>query len=208
MLPDIHEQWVTSINFSFNAPSGAGCSLTLLLGATWLQRFQGPDRHRPSGALPEVAGTGPFLPPFVGMTPLATDGPGSGSGAGFGRDHAEKWQSRGVSHTTLMVTKTTKSAGLNPVSTRTRVLFLTRSPPAQAPSSSASTAHSFPHRTHTIRRTTSLDSSAQHPNKPSLWTHLPGADQTAGEAPPNMAQRRPPEHCPVPPLSLPPRTKQ
>ena len=84
-----------------------------------------------------------------------------------------------------------------------RVLFLTRSPPAQAPSSSASTAHSFPHRTHTIRRTTSLDSSTQHQNKPSSWTHLPGADQTAGEAPPNMAQRRPPDHCPVPPLALP-----
>ncbi len=84
-----------------------------------------------------------------------------------------------------------------------RVLFLTRSPPVHAPSSSASTAHSFPHRTHTIRRTTSLDSSTQHQNKPSSWTHLPGADQTAGETPPNMAQRRPPDHCPVPPLALP-----
>ena len=225
MLPDLGTSGTAPGTLRLNAPSGAGCSLTLLLGAAWLQRFQGLDRHRPSGALPEVAGTGPFLPPFVGMTPLATDGPGSGSGAGSGRDHAEKWQSRGVSHTTLMVTKTTKSAGLNPVSTRTRVLFLTRSPPAQAPSSSASTAppmpvphrtrifpypphqgtepHPLPHRTRTIRRTTSLDSSTQHPNKPSLWTHLPGADQTTGETPPNMAQRRPPDHCPVPPLALP-----
>ena len=73
----------------------------------------------------------------------------------------------------------------------------------RSPSSSASTAHSLPHRTHTIRRTTSLDSSAQHQNKPSLWTHLPGADQTAGETLPNIAQRRPPDHCPVPPLALP-----
>ena len=102
-----------------NAPSGAGCSLTLPLGAAWLQRFQGLDRHRPCGALPEVAGTSPFLPPFVGMTPLATDGPRGGSGAGFGRDHAEKWQSRGVSHTTVAVTKTTSSVDLNPASTRT-----------------------------------------------------------------------------------------
>ena len=99
---------------SLNAPSGAGCSLTLLLGGAWLQRFQGLDRHRPCGALPEVAGTSPFLPPFVGMTPLATDGPRGGSGAGFGRDHAEKWQSRGVSHTTAAVTKTTSSVDLNP----------------------------------------------------------------------------------------------
>ena len=60
-----------------------------------------------------MAGTGPFLPPFVGMTPLATDGPGSGSGAGFGRDHAEKWRSGGVSCTTPVVTKTTGSASLN-----------------------------------------------------------------------------------------------
>ena len=154
----------------------------------------------------------PFLPPFVGMTPLATDGPESGSGAGFGRDHAEKWQSGGVSRTTLMVTNITSPASLKCGSQprgHPHVRPLPRqSLPAQAPSSSASTAHSFPHRTHTIRRTTSLDSSAQHPNKPSLWTHLPGADQTAGEAPPNIAQRRPPEHCPVPPLSLPPRTKQ
>ena len=102
-----------------NAPSGAGCSLTLLLGGAWLQRFQGLDRHRPVEALPEVARTGPFLPPFVGMTPLATDGPGSGSGAGFGRDHAEKWQSGGVSRTTLMVTNITSSTSLNPLSTRT-----------------------------------------------------------------------------------------
>ena len=116
-----------------NAPSGAGCSLTLPLGAAWLQRFQGLDRHRPCGALPEVAGTGPFLPPFVGMTPLATDGPGSGSGAGFGRDHAEKWQSRGVSHTTVAVTKTTSSVNLNPASTRTAPPPLARSPPAQVP---------------------------------------------------------------------------
>ena len=98
-----------------------------------MQRFQGLDRHRPCGALPEVAGTGPFLPPFVGMTPLATDGPGSGSGAGFGRDHAEKWQSRGVSRTTSMVTKTTSLAGLNPASPRTCAPSLTRSPPVQAP---------------------------------------------------------------------------
>ena len=102
-----------------------------------MQRFQGLDRHRPCGDLPAGGWSASFLPLFFGMTPLATDGPRGGSGAGFGRDHAEKWQSRGVSHTTLMVTKTTKSAGLNPVSTRTRVLFLTRSPPAQAPSSSA-----------------------------------------------------------------------
>ena len=104
-----------------NAPSGAGCSLTLLLGGAWLQRFQGLDRHRPCGALPEVAGTGPFLPPFVGMTPLATDSPRGGSGAGFGRDHAEKWQSDRVSRTTSMVTKTTSLAGLNLASTRTCV---------------------------------------------------------------------------------------
>ena len=84
-----------------------------------MQRFQELDRHRPAGALPEVVGTGPFLPPFVGMTPLATDGPGSGSGAGFGRDHAEKWQSDRVSRTTLMVTKITRLARLNPTSTRT-----------------------------------------------------------------------------------------
>ena len=116
-----------------NAPSGAGCSLTLLLGGAWLQRFQGLDRHRPVEALPEVAGTGPFLPPFVGMTPLATDGPGSGSGAGFGRDHAEKWQSDRVSRTTVMVTNVTSSAGLDPASTRTAPPSLTRSPPAQAP---------------------------------------------------------------------------
>ena len=111
---------------SLNAPSGAGCSLTLPLGAAWLQRFQGLDRHRPCGALPEVAGTGPFLPSFVGMTPLATDGPGSGSGAGFGRDHAEKWQSDRVSRTTSVVTKTTDSTGLNPAGTAPRPL--TRSP--------------------------------------------------------------------------------
>ena len=186
-----------------NAPSGAGCSLTLLLGAAWLQRFQGPDRHRPSGTLPEVAGTGPFLPPFVGMTPLATDGPGSGSGAGFGRDHAEKWQSGGVSRTTVVVTKVTDSVNLTSTDIRTCVPSLARASRRRPPSSSASTAHSLPHRTRTIRRTTSLDSSTQHPNKPSLWTHLPGADQTTGETPPNMAQRRPPEHCPVPPLALP-----
>ena len=88
-------------------------------------------------ALPEVAGTGPFLPPFVGMTPLATDGPGSGSGAGFGRDQAEKWRSGGVSHTTAMVAKTIDSVSLDPVSTRTAPPPLTRSPPAQTPSSSA-----------------------------------------------------------------------
>ena len=84
-----------------------------------MQRFQGLDRHRPCGALPGAAGTGPFLPPFVGMTPLATDGPGSGSGAGFGRDHAEKWQSDGVSRTTVAVTKTTSSVDLNPAGIRT-----------------------------------------------------------------------------------------
>ena len=100
----------------------------MLLGGAWLQRFQGLDRHRPVEALPEVVGTGPFLPPFVGMTPLATDGPGSGSGAGFGRDHAEKWQSGGVSHTTPIVTKTTSTAGLNPASTRTCALFPIRPP--------------------------------------------------------------------------------
>ena len=125
---------------SLNAPSGAGCSLTLLLGGAWLQRFQGLDRHRPCGALPEVAGTGPFLPPFVGMTPLATGGPGGGSGAGFGRDHAEKWQSRGVSRTTPVVTKTTSPAGLDPASTRTCVPSARQTLPAQASSSSASTA--------------------------------------------------------------------
>ena len=75
-----------------------------------MQRFQGLDRHRPCGALPAGGWSTSFLPPFVGMTPLATDGPGSGSGAGFGRDHAEKWQSGGVSRTTVMVTKTTTSA--------------------------------------------------------------------------------------------------
>ena len=213
-----------------NAPSGAGCSLTLLLGAAWLQRFQGLDRHRPCGALPEVAGTGPFLPPFVGMTPLATDGPGSGSGASFGRDHAEKWRSSGVSRTTLIVTNITSPASLK-CGSQPRGHPHVRPLPSpdllqhRSPSSSASTAppmpvphrtrifpypphqgtepHPLPHRTRTIRRTTSLDSSTQHPNKPSLWTHLPGADQTTGETPPNMAQRRPPDHCPVPPLALP-----
>jgi len=196
-----------------------------------LQRFQGLDRHRPSGTLPEVAGTGPFLPPFVGMTPLATDGPGSGSGAGFGRDHAEKWQSRGVSRTTLIVTNITSPASLKCGSQPRGHPHVRPLPPqslpAQAPSSSASTApqsspvphrtrifsyptrqeagpHSLPNETHTRQRqTASLNSSAQHQNKPSLWTHLPGADQTAGETPPNMAQRRPPDHCPVPPLALP-----
>ena len=111
MLPDGIVSALQDFLDSLNAPSGAGCSLTPLLGGAWLQRFQELDRHRPAGALPEVVGTGPFLPPFVGMTPLATDGPGSGSGAGFGRDHAEKWQSRGVSHTTVAVIKTTDSAG-------------------------------------------------------------------------------------------------
>ena len=105
-----------------------------------MQRFQGLDRHRPVEALPEVAGTGPFLPPFVGMTPLATDGPGSGSGAGFGRDHAEKWQSRGVSCTTLMVTNVTDSVSLNPASTRTCTPSPRQILPAQASSSNASTA--------------------------------------------------------------------
>ena len=119
--------------FSLNAPSGAGCSLTLLLGGAWLQRFQGLDRHRPCGALPAGGWSTSFLAPFVGMTPLATDGPGSGSGAGFGRDHAEKWQSDGVSRTTSMVTKTTSLAGLDPASPRTCALSLTRSPPVQAP---------------------------------------------------------------------------
>ena len=105
--------------FSLNAPSGAGCSLTLLLGGAWLQRFQGLDRHRPCGALPGGGRSTPFLPPFVGMTPLATDGPGSGSGAGFGRDHAEKWRSGGVSRATAVVTKVTDSANPDPASTRT-----------------------------------------------------------------------------------------
>ena len=97
-----------------------------------MQRFQGLDRHRPCGALPEVAGTGLFLPSFVGMTPLATDGPRGGSGAGFGRDHAEKWQSRGVSRTTVVVTNVTSSASLNPASTHTcapLVTFSRRRPP-------------------------------------------------------------------------------
>ena len=85
-----------------------------------MQRFQGLDRHRPSGALPAGGWSTPFLPPFVGMTPLATDGPGSGSGAGFGRDHAEKWRSGGVSRTTLVVTKTTSPAGLEPAGTTPR----------------------------------------------------------------------------------------
>ena len=99
-----------------------------------------------------MARTGPFLPPFVGMTPLATDGPGSGSGAGFGRDHAEKWQSRGVSHTTLMVTNITSSTSLNPLSTRTCTPSPRQILPAQAPSSSTSTAPPtpVPHRTRTF----------------------------------------------------------
>ena len=98
-----------------------------------------------------MAGTGPFLPPFVGMTPLATDGPGSGSGAGFGRDHAEKWQSGGVSRTTLMVINVTDSVSLSPASTRP-------TPPlligllGGSPSSSTSTAPPtpVPHRTRTF----------------------------------------------------------
>ena len=97
-----------------------------------MQRFRGLDRHRPCGALPAGGWSASFLPLFVGMTPLATDGPGSGSGAGFGRDHAEKWQSDRVSRTTSMVTKTTSSAGLNLASTRTAPPPLTRSTPAQA----------------------------------------------------------------------------
>ena len=176
-----------------------------------MQRFQGLDRHRPVEALPEVAGTGPFLPPFVGMTPLATDGPRGGSGAGFGRDHAEKWQSGGVSRTTLMVTDITSPASLKCGSQPRGHPHVRPLPhqslPAQAPSSSASTAHSLPHRTHTIRRTTSLDSSAQHQNKPSLWTRLSGVDQTAGEAPPRMTRRRPPRYCPVLALSPVPMNK-
>ena len=88
-------------------------------------------------ALPEVAGTGPFLPPFVGMTPLATDGPGSGSGAGFGRDHAEKWQSGGVSRTTLVVTKVTYLINLNPAGTRTCAPSPHQIPRYRPPSSSA-----------------------------------------------------------------------
>ena len=79
-----------------------------------------------------MAGTGPFLPPFVGMTPLATDGPGSGSGAGFGRDHAEKWRSGGVSRTTVVVTKTTGSAGLNPLEHPHVHPLHSPDPPAQA----------------------------------------------------------------------------
>ena len=102
-----------------------------------MQRFQGLDRHRPVEALPEVAGTGPFLPPFVGMTPLATDGPGSGSGAGFGRDHAEKWQSGGVSRTTLVVTKVTYLINLNPAGTRTCAPSPHQIPRYRPPSSSA-----------------------------------------------------------------------
>jgi len=126
-----------------------------------------------------------------------------------------------------MVTKTTRSAGLNPASTRTcapsphqipfgadprRRARAPRRRPSPIPhrtrifpypTHQGTEPHPLPHRMRTIRRTTSLDSSTQHPNKPSLWTHLPGADQTTGETPPNMAQRRPPDHCPVPPLALP-----
>ena len=120
-----------------------------------MQRFQGLDRHRPCGALPAGGWSTSFLPPFVGMTPLATDGPGSGSGAGFGRDHAEKWRSRGVSHTTLMVTKTTSAAGLNPTSTRTCAPSPHQIPSGTSPSSSANTAHpALPYGTHTRQRQT------------------------------------------------------
>ena len=192
-----------------------------------MQRFQGLDRHRPCGALPAGGWSTPFLPPFVGMTPLATDGPGSGSGAGFGRDHAEKWQSGGVSCTTLMVTNVTDSVSLNPLSTRTCVPSPRQILPAQAPSSSTGTAPPtpVPHRRRIFlyptrrrdgaplppeqdtrqRQTTSLGSSAQHQNKPSSWTHLYGADQTSGGASPHMTQRQPLGYRPVPPL--PPRTK-
>ena len=134
-----------------------------------MQRFQGLDRHRPCGALPEVAGTSPFLPPFVGMTPLATDGPGSGSGAGFGRDHAEKWRSGGVSRTTSVVTNVTDSVSLNPLSTRTCVPSPRQILPAQAPSSSASTApQTFAY--------------------PAQDTHLPVPDPPEGGAPPPPTQ--------------------
>ena len=85
-----------------------------------MQRFRGLDRHRPCGALPAGGWSASFLPLFVGMTPLATDGPRGGSGAGFGRDHAEKWRSGGVSRTTLVVTKTTSPAGLEPAGTTPR----------------------------------------------------------------------------------------
>ena len=95
----------------------------------------------PSGALPAGGWSTPFLPPFVGMTPLATDGPGSGSGAGFGRDHAEKWRSGGVSRTTLMVTKTTSLAGLNPASTRTRAPFPHQIPSGTGPRRRARLPH-------------------------------------------------------------------
>ena len=162
MLPDF-AVWVDSKapRRCLNAPSGAGCSLTLLLGGAWLQRFQGLDRHRPCGALPAGGWSTPLLPPFVGMTPLATDGPRGGSGAGFGRDHAEKWQSDRVFRTTLMVTKTTSPAGLNPASARTCAPS-----PHQIPSGTGPvvehghhTTPPVPHRTRTKQRqATSSDS--------------------------------------------------
>ena len=173
-----------------------------------MQRFQGLDRHRPCGALPEVAGTGPFLPPFVGMTPLATDGPGSGSGAGFGRDHAEKWQSRGVSRTTSMVTKTTSLAGLNPASPRTCAPSLTRSPPVQAPVVERGRRAVDPHPSRTghvqsrdrPRRRTPLQ---RGQNRIESWSGLSGAGQTAGkDTPAHMIRKRPPGHYPVPPFSI------
>ena len=110
-----------------------------------------------------------------------------------------------------------------------RVLFLTRSPPAQAPLSTsaappiharpAQDAHlparpargqsptPLPHRMRTIRRTTSLGSPAQHQNKTESWPHLPGEDQTSGEAPPRMTRRRPPRYWPVLALSPVPTNK-
>ena len=101
------------------------------------------------------------------MTPLATDGPGSGSGAGFGRDHAEKWQSDRVSRATLMVTKTTSLAGLTLASTRTAPPPLARSPPAQAPV--------VEHGHHTTHARPAQDMHLPVPDPPGGGTPLPPA---------------------------------
>ena len=107
------------------------------------------------------------------MTPLATDGPGSGSGAGFGRDHAEKWQSDGVSRTTLMVTNVTSLAGLNRGSQP-------RGHPHRAPSS-----HQIPPVQATVvereRRAADL-------TRPAQDTHLPVPDPPGGRDPCPPAQ--------------------
>ena len=189
-----------------NAPSGAGCSLTLPLGAAWLQRFQGLDRHRPCGALPAGGWSTPFLPPFAGMTPLATDGPGSGSGAGFGRDHAEKWQSRGVSRTTVMVTKTTSSVDLNPAGIRTCAPLPSPDPLRyKPPSSSTSTAPQT--------STRPVQDTYKAEDRPRRRTPLqrgqnriewfvrsrPGSRK---RYPARMTRKRPPGHYPVPPSTL------